>query len=181
MAGKPRHQALPQLLLEPLHDLGLAQDLLPVFNSNPDFLAISEPGTGRRSNDLEDIRKLLREELERPDSRCLAIWTRQERRLVGLACLLVPHPREPFPWLGLLIIDGRCQGQGYGAEALRTLEAGIVAEGWPELRLGVLKANPSARRFWEREGFHEYDDTADSDNRPCWLMRKPLAPHEDRA
>ncbi|MBM3266429.1 MAG: GNAT family N-acetyltransferase [Candidatus Sericytochromatia bacterium] len=164
----------PRLIIEPA--AGAPPDqLLPVFNSNPEYIANEEQVPGKTSYTLDDAGRYLAEEIDREDSRCLVLRERTGSRIVGTACLLVPNPSDGLPWLGLLLVHGESQGHGIGAEALQAIEHALAGEGWERLRIGVLLANGRARRFWGREGFHVVKKTTDTEGRPCWVMEKPLA------
>jgi RimJ/RimL family protein N-acetyltransferase len=164
-----------RLRLSPVGETDRPEEFLDLFNSNPNFIEASKQFTGKRSYDLSEAEMYLWVESNRENSRCLGIRRRVTGELVGTACLLVPHEKEPYPWIGLLLIHGQHQNQGLGAEAARAIDAALAWEGWPEVRLGVLQANPGARRFWERLGYQIIDERPDQDKRPCWIMRKRLA------
>lgn len=161
--------------VSPVGEAEQPDKFLELFNSNPDFIEASEPFTGRRTYELADAEMYLAQETSRENSRCLAVRLLETDALVGTACLLVPHDREPYPWIGLLLIHHDYQGQGLGAEVAGVLEETLIGEGWSEVRLSVLQANPDARRFWERLGYAVFDERSDQDRRPCWAMRKLLS------
>jgi RimJ/RimL family protein N-acetyltransferase len=60
---------------------------------------------------------------------CLAIRRRDGNQLGGTTALLVPNPEDDTPWLGLLMISGRHQGQGLGREGLGACEEQVAADG----------------------------------------------------
>jgi GNAT superfamily N-acetyltransferase len=119
------------------------------------------------------VRDYLDAELTRPAGRCLIVRD-SAGVVVGTVSMLAPHPREPFPWIGLLLIDGSRQGEGLGSVTADAVEGLLAAEGWPEVRIGVLENNPSALPFWTRRGYVAYDHRPDGDGRPCTLLRKRL-------
>jgi RimJ/RimL family protein N-acetyltransferase len=163
-----------RLILEEVDQTARPEEFLHLFNTNPDFIEASVSFRGQRAYDLADVGKYLQAETSRPNSHCLALRLRATEELVGTAAIVAPHPDEPFPWIGLLLIDGTWQGQGLGGEAASAIERQLAAEGWTEVRLGVMLANPRARRFWERQGYVVYGEKLDQDKRPVWLMRKAL-------
>jgi hypothetical protein len=61
-----------------------------------------------------------------------------------------------------------------GTEAAIAIENQLVSQGWNEVGLNVLTANPHARQFWERMGYSVYEEGQDSNQRPCWKMHKFL-------
>ncbi len=151
-----------RLTIGPVGERPNPEEFLPVFNSNPDFIEAS------------DVEIYLWQETSRENSRCVEIRSRETGELLGTAALLVPHYDEPIPWIGLLLIGGDRQRQGLEAEAAGAIERALASEGWTELHLGVMKANPAARRFWEGFGYEVYDERLDNDKRPVWVMRKQL-------
>ena len=161
-----------RLIVEQVDETARPEEFLQIFNSHLDFIEASEAATGKCAYDLADVEKYLWLETSRENSRCLAQRWRVTNELVGTATFVAPHTNEPFPWIGLLLIDGAWQSQSLGAEAARVIEGQLAQEGWTEIRLGVLRANPRARRFWERQGYTVYDERVDDNQRPIWLMHK---------
>jgi GNAT superfamily N-acetyltransferase len=75
--------------------------------------------------------------------------------LVGLT-IVVSDLCAPRVWhLALLLLATRLHGQGVAQRGYDALEAWVRAEGAHWLRLGVVRANTRARRFWQRQGFHD--------------------------
>lgn len=160
-----------RLLMVPVGPNDRPEEFLPVFNTNADYLEAAE---GKERYQFDDVVMYLWQETMRENSRCLALRLRETNELVGTACLLVPHPREPVPWIGLLLLRRDQQRRGLGAEATAAIEAALAAEGWGEVHLAVLSSRPEARRFWERQGYAVYDERLNSNQNPCWVMRKEL-------
>ena len=163
---------MAHIRLEPVGPDTQPETLLDVFNSNPDFLWASEE---KYPYTADEIAMYLFTETNRENSRCLLIRLAEGGEIVGIAALVAPHPEAGCPWIGLLLIDAQWQGQGIGAETASLLEDMLAAEGWQEARLSVLKANPRAKRFWERRGYRVTAEGQDQDRRPCWVMSKALA------
>jgi RimJ/RimL family protein N-acetyltransferase len=167
-----------RLLLENVGGRPNPEEFLRVFNTNPDFIEAAYQFTGKikRSYSLPEIERFLVQETIRENSHCLAIRVRETGELVGTAAFVAPHQEVPFPWIGLLIVDGQRQGLGLGTEAALALEEHLLENGWTEIHLTVLQALPKARRFWERLGYVVYAERQDELQRLCWLMRKALSP-----
>lgn len=117
-------------------------------------------GTRLRGFDLADAERYLAVEAGRANGHCLALVERATGSVMGSASLVVPNPADGVPWIGLLIIRADRQNRGLGREAAVALERTLARDGWPEVRLAVLAANPRARRFWERLGYRQIDG--------CW-------------
>jgi hypothetical protein len=151
--------------------------LAATFATNLDYFLAA----GEVADDVDTVprcvaRDYLAEELARLRGRCLVVRDPQGV-VVGTVSLLVPHPREPYPWIGLLLIDGARHGEGLGTATADIVEGQLSVEGWPEVRIGVLEINPSALTFWTRRGYGAYDQRLDGDGRPCTLLSKRLPSH----
>jgi len=104
---------------------------------------------------------------------------RSDNALVGQFRYVVDL-MAPNVWhLGFFMIDSRLHGSGFAAALYGDYEARAVAEGARWLRLGVVEANPRARRFWLRHG---YVDVKRTEGVPLgdmlhvqFTMVKPLA------
>ena len=164
------HLETPRLLLAPPHPVADIAELWAVFNSNPDFLMASE---GTRWYLQSDVQNYVQIETRRKHGRCLVVRLRDDGQIVGTAALQVPHP-SGTPWIGLLIVHGSHQGRGYGREAALALEDALRREGWAEVRLSVLQANPRALKFWRRTGYDVVEEKMDALSRPCWVLGKQL-------
>jgi hypothetical protein len=85
----------------------------------------------------DHARTFLQSELARVGAR-VSLYL-QDEHAVALTAELVPHPREPYPWLGLLLVDGSRQGPGSVAGAWpRCTRASLTRAGkkydWRSLR-----------------------------------------------
>ncbi|MFF3446908.1 GNAT family N-acetyltransferase [Streptomyces sp. NPDC002667] len=97
-------------------------------------------------------------------------------RTVGLVCLLDRHPKDGYPWIGLLIVHGGQRRKGIGRLLVTAVEERFRRQGRDGLRLAVLENNPSAFAFWSSLGWQEIDRRPDLQfNRPCVVMHKPLS------
>jgi RimJ/RimL family protein N-acetyltransferase len=88
----------------------------------------------------------------------LAIRRSADGAVVGAAEFMDEHPNGGQPgWLGLLLIRGDAQGQGYGSEALAGLLAHLADDRrWPLVRVAIARHDERALRFWGRHGFAPY-------------------------
>ena len=129
--------------------------LLPVYLSNPEFVAMNEGARGEQGYyDLEMFQRDWQVQRMMPGGHVLGIYLKETGAAVGQANYLEENPDDGRPWLGLLMIVRERQRQGLGTEAFRRLAAFFrEVYGWPALRLGVLKQNSPALAFWERRGF----------------------------
>ncbi|AZN42207.1 GNAT family N-acetyltransferase [Paenibacillus albus] len=119
---------------------------LDIFNSNPQFNLISKD---KAILTAEDIAAELKDAEQAGAERYLLYDNQQ---FVGILELLMHNPKDSCTWIGLLIISGRYQGQGYGSAALARFDSVMRERGVQTHRLGVLVNNPNAHRFWQRHG-----------------------------
>ena len=73
---------------------------------------------------------------------------------VGFFCLLPKGAFHSFPYLHLIAVKEEYRGQGLGRELLRRIEE--MAFGMADkLFLVVADFNPDAKRFYEKNGYHQ--------------------------
>lgn len=72
---------------------------------------------------------------------------------VGVLDLYLHHPEPGVAHVALLLFRDSCQGIGYGAETVASLEHALERAGFTALRASVGDENPGAQAFWERVGF----------------------------
>jgi len=84
---------------------------------------------------------------------CLGLF--EAGRLGGVA-MLVTDLCVPGVWhLGLFVIATRLRGTGAAAGTYADLEGWVRQQGARHLRLGVVRGNGPAERFWARQGYQE--------------------------
>lgn len=74
-------------------------------------------------------------------------------RLLGVLETVRDYP-QPGEWfIGLLLLDPACRGNGLGEKVCRAFEGWVREAGAQAVGLGVVEANEGAFRFWARMGF----------------------------
>jgi L-amino acid N-acyltransferase YncA len=141
----------------------------------------SNPGYGRASGEYEPgrIRARQVEAGLREDTGAggfdVLLARDTEGQVVGLVSVLRQHPRDGYPWIGLLIVHGGQHRKGYGRLLASLVEERLRAEGRSGVRLAVLENNPTALAFWSSLGWQELDRRPDTEHgRPCIVMHKQL-------
>jgi RimJ/RimL family protein N-acetyltransferase len=131
--------------------------LLPVYLSNPEYVAQSEGSRGEAGHfDLEMFQRDWRIAQMTPGRHMLGIYLKETAEAVGLADYLEENPEDSQSWLGFLMIARAHQRQGLGTEAFERLAAYFKDHyGWSSLRVGVMTTNKGALAFWPRLGFQE--------------------------
>ena len=134
--------------------------LLPVYLSNPEYVAQSEGSRGEAGYyDLEMFQRDWQIAQMTPGRHMLGVYLKELGEAVGLA---------DFLW-----IARAHQRQGLGTEAFERLAEYFKDRyAWPSLRVGVRKTNTGALAFWRRLGFHETPtDDASARKRHVTLQR----------
>ena len=148
--------------------------LLPVYLSNPEYVAQSEGSRGEAGYyDLEMFQRDWQIAQMTPGRHRLGVYLKEMGEAVGRADFLEEDPDESRPWLGFLWIARAHQRQGLGTEAFERLAEYFKDRyAWPSLRVGVIKTNMGALAFWRRLGFHETPtDDASARKRHVTLQR----------
>jgi L-amino acid N-acyltransferase YncA len=98
-----------------------------------------------------------------------------EGQVVGLVSILRQHPRDGYPWIGLLMVHGDQHRKGHGRLLANLAVERLRSQGRNGVRLAVLENNPAALAFWSSLGWQETDRRPDAQyGRPCIVMHKPL-------
>lgn len=144
-----------------------------IYASNPDYCRAAgeyDPGRIEAGQVEADLRE------EAGTEGCHVLLARDTEGLaVGLVCLLDRHPKDGYPWIGLMMVHGDRRRRGIGRLLVGAIEERFRGEGREGLRLAVLENNPSAEAFWTSLGWREIDRRPDVQfGRPCIVMHKQL-------
>lgn len=150
--------------------------LLPVYLSNPDFVAMSEGSAGEAGHfDLAMLQRDWHVQTTMLGAVMLGIYLKETGEPVGMAGYLAENPSDGYPWLGLLMMSASHQRRGLGTEAYTRLAEHFRSDlGWTTLRLGVLRDNAPARAFWDGLGFRHVRDATNSNGLPVLVLERQL-------
>ena len=178
MHGRPMNLETARLMISFVasrdEDLNAAE-VLPIINSNPDFIEQSEGSIGKRAYTIEEIEKSRRESW-REHLRVFALRLKKSGQLIGYGDVLAPHPKGRWAAIGLLVVHSDWQSAGVGREAVVAIEAMLGAENWPAVEVVVFHERPRSRRFWEGCGYWFERDAIAENGHLCWVLRKSLVP-----
>lgn len=73
--------------------------------------------------------------------------------LIGVLDLVRNYPTTKAWMIGLLLLTPKVRGQQIGEQVHAQIVEQIKSDGGTEIRLGILKNNPRAQEFWERQGY----------------------------
>ncbi len=124
------------------------------FESNPEYFQITE---GRRP--LPNEAELEMQDKPPEDWSYTKVWKLcfldDKKELVGMADVCSDLLAAGVWHIGLFMIATSRFGNGEGQALYQNLEDWIVQSGANWLRLGVVKGNGRAERFWEKVGYVE--------------------------
>ncbi len=150
-------------------DPAVVERLAEIFSSDPDFLLASQGVSMFSASDAAAY--VAREHAAGGRVHLLV----DGLRIVGVATTLAPHPGEPYPWIGLLLVDSQLRGHHFGKRASGLLEVMFMGQ-YPSLRLAVLHTTPRAREFWVSLGYVAVDERSTAEGRPATVFEIALPP-----
>lgn len=120
---------------------------LEILNSNPHYNILVN---GNPSRTLEEVRN---EFINQITESCLI---KLNNKYVGIIDFLEDNPNDNCSWIGLLMIHGDYHSMGYGRMAYLLFEANLKRRKLANVRIGILKENTEAKRYWESLGLVLY-------------------------
>ena len=75
--------------------------------------------------------------------------------LAAVLDLIPGFPKPEIAFWGFFMLRRELQGQGRGTALVSELCGALAALGFRSVRLGWVRGNPQAERFWKKNGFHE--------------------------
>jgi RimJ/RimL family protein N-acetyltransferase len=154
MLDRPREQfETDRLLIRELDGADLAA-LLPVYTSNPRYLALTEGSRGEAGHyDLGMLERDYAIATTTPARRMAGVYLKPELEPVGVVDWLVESPSDGKPWIGLVIVHAARQRQGVGREALVGVVDHLRERRLSEVRAGVPERNDAGRALARSAGF----------------------------
>lgn len=138
---------------------------LEMINSNPEY---------NRFENGEEARTLADMEEEFLNPKTISSFIKLDDTYIGIIDYLLENPKDYYPWLGLLVIHADYQGYGFGAQAFAAYENEMRKRGKQCVRIGVLKENTKAQRFWESLGFVYYNTATAKNGTGILCYEKPI-------
>jgi RimJ/RimL family protein N-acetyltransferase len=140
------HFETERLVIRELREEDL-EAVLPVYTSNPGYLALTEGSGGEPGRyDLEMLRRDFVVQMT-PGRTMAGIFLKGGDEPIGVLDWMEENPADGKPWLGLLIIRADHQRRGFASEALDAFVERLRARGVPSVRAGVIERNEGARAF----------------------------------
>ncbi|RYL87586.1 N-acetyltransferase [Sporolactobacillus sp. THM7-4] len=130
-------------------------ELYQIYKSNKEYLQFTEGtsdgvGVYTKEQMLRDFQ--LAELMGR---KTLGIFLRDNMKIVGVMDYM-EKAQDDKPWIGLIMIHGEYQRNGYGSEFLKALLQWGQSEGWQEIRISVIENNYASLNFLKKAGFKPF-------------------------
>jgi ribosomal protein S18 acetylase RimI-like enzyme len=144
------HQAISEISIRDATEADLERVAeIKVRNWADTYASLLEPTILRPHLDPKRQLAYLHESLTRPDAVFLVA---HEPSGAVTAFALTYLAQEPEPWLESLHVASESRGSGVGTLLMRETAARVRARGYNSMRLGVVRGNAAASRFYERLG-----------------------------
>ncbi|WHA09445.1 GNAT family N-acetyltransferase [Enterococcus montenegrensis] len=116
-----------------------------------DYMTLAT-GQSNPAKEAQDLLTSLPPQKKVEDKTLYGIFNNQNR-LIGVLDLVKDHPTPKAWMIGLLLLTPKMRDQEIGKHVHDQIMAQIKAAGGTEIRLGILKNNPRAQKFWQRQGY----------------------------
>ena len=122
-----------------------------IVNSNPSYNVLEN---GRPTRTLQEVSS------EFLNTSTESYLIKYDGKYLGVIDFLKNNPKDNHPWIGLLMIHQDYHSKGYGKKVYLAFEEKIIhRNSWKSVRLGVLKTNTKAIKFWKCLGFKCYGNS----------------------
>lgn len=128
----------------------LLEFVIEILNSNSHYNILEN---GRPFRTIEEARS---EFLNETTNSYLIIL---ENKYIGLIDFLKNNPKDNCPWIGLLMIHRDYHSMGYGKKAYFSFEKILKQQNFNSIRIGILKENIVAKKYWKSLGFKFYGNS----------------------
>lgn len=178
MAGEvePAEPARWRLRVLAEADIGALQRF---FDANPEYFLATQGGLPRANEAEIEFHDVPRAGMPYRVMWLLGYFDADDDSLVAMASVVGDFIAERVWHIGLFIVATALHGSGTAGVLYRMLETWIVGHGAQWIRLGVVRGNARAERFWERLGYVQVRERGPvqtgSKSNLLRVMVKPLA------
>ena len=109
---------------------------------------------------------------ERKDKHYLGYFDGE--KLIAVLDLIMGYPDGDSAFVGFFMTDASVQNAGVGSGIVEELCAALARGGVRRVRLGWVRGNPQAERFWHRNGFAETGVTYGTDGYTVVVAQREL-------
>ncbi len=160
MPGSGTQFETERLVIRELREEDLAA-VLPVYTSNPEYLALNEGSGGEPGRyDLDMLGRDFVVAQMTPGRTMAGIFLKGGDEPIGVLDWMEQNPTDGRPWLGLLIIRADHQRRGFASETLDAFVERLRSRGARTVRAGVIERNEGACEFARRLEFEPISSVA---------------------
>ena len=94
--------------------------------------------------------------------------------LIAVLDLIPGFPKPEIAFWGFFMLRAERQGRGEGSALVSELCAALARRGFRAVRLGWVRGNPQAERFWKKNGFAETGVSYDAGGYTVVMARREL-------
>lgn len=161
------------VIVEPLNDSDQAADFLHLLNARPGYANLSTLGQ-KQNFDIADAEMFLWRSQMEDSSTLLTLRSPSSHHLMGAISILVPHPKENEPWIGVFLRSGPDTETAYKA-AIDAVSGYLRQHGWTHLFVSPLAASPlDELSWWQQHGFAPVRSASDNNEREVIVMSRKL-------
>ena len=126
-------------------------DILDLYLENTEYFKHCPPSPTRET--VKEDMVALPPKKEVADKYFIGIF--DDNFLVAVMDLIDRYPDNRTVFIGLFMVSKTCQRKGIGTYIAKALSQMLRTEGYVRIRLGYVKTNLSALRFWLKQGFQQ--------------------------
>ncbi|MBO4385254.1 MAG: GNAT family N-acetyltransferase [Clostridia bacterium] len=98
----------------------------------------------------------------------------KDGRMIAVLDLIEGYPNADTAFIGFFMVEACVQGAGVGSGMIGDLCRALRGCGFSAVRLGWVKGNPQAERFWHRNGFAETGEEYETERYTVVLAERRL-------
>ena len=125
--------------------------VLALYEGNPAYFKFCPP-TASEATVREDMTALPKGK-RAEDKHFVGFFL--DDKLVAVMDLIEKYPDEETAFIGFFMVAKERQGNGVGGEIISDCLQNLKRSGYSFVRLGYVKTNTAARKFWLKNGFSE--------------------------
>ena len=125
-------------------------NILELYSGNSEYFLHCPPSPSRET--IQDDMSALPLGKKANDKYYIGLF--EGDSIIAVMDLIDRYPDDETAFIGLLMVAKSLQGHGVGTFIVNALTEALKAKHYKRIRLGYIKTNRSAQRFWLKQGFH---------------------------
>lgn len=145
-------------------------EVYALCTGNPTYYRFCPPMV-TREDIIEDM-KALPPGITKKDKHYIGFY--QDDNLTAVMDLIYGYPDERTAFIGFFMMNAAMQGRGIGSQIIAYVLNQLSEKGFLSVRLGYVRDNAQARKFWNKNEFVAIKETIGNVDGPIILMEKQL-------